>query len=434
MKFPFNCSTKFHSNIMSFSPFLLSNSHVLSVLTAASNNITFYNLSPLFDQNASVHQRKLSVSAFVLQPEAIVHEGAPKCDEKEEMKIKWTNVGPNITDEQKIAISQLPLKLSNRCKALLKRIICFSPEADNLPLLLASWVKAMKPRRADWLIVLKEIKRMQNPLLSEVMEFVLLENSFEANIRDYTKLIDLYAKQNLLVNAERLFLAMKQRGFPCDQVTLTVLVHMYSKAGHLDQAKEAFEEIKLLGEPVDKRACGSMMMAYIRAEMLEHAETLMKEMEEQEIHAGKEVYKALLRAYSAKGNADGAQRVFNSIQFAGVVPDSRLCALLINAYCMAGRSNEARSVLENMKITGLERSDKCIALMLSAYEKENDLNAALSFLIELEHDGILIAEEASQVLVGWFRRLGVVGEVEQVLREFSAKGGSFNRGKSSKTM
>ncbi|RWW33261.1 hypothetical protein GW17_00002038 [Ensete ventricosum] len=261
---------------------------------------------------------------------------------------------------------------------------------------------------------------------TRVMEYALLENSFEANVRDYTKLIDLYAKRNLLENAENSFQAMQKRGFPCDQVTLTVLINMYSKAGHLDRAKEAFEEIKLLSLPVDKRAYGSMLMAYIRAEMLEHAEILMKEMEEQECYTGKEVYKALLRAYSTNGNADGAQRVFNSIQFAGIVPDSRLCALLINAYYLAGQSSKARSVFENMRIAGLEPSDRCIALMLGAYERENKLDAALSFLIELEHDGVLIAEEASQVLVGWFRRLGVVGEVQQVLREFAVKGaGSF---------
>ncbi|KAJ8511057.1 hypothetical protein OPV22_001491 [Ensete ventricosum] len=347
-------------------------------------------------------------------------------DEKEEIKLKWTNVGPDLTEDQRKAISQLPLKMSNRCKALTKHLICFSPDADDLPLLLAAWVKAMKPRRADWLAILKEIKRMENPHLFEVMEYALLENSFEANVRDYTKLIDLYAKRNLLENAENSFQAMQKRGFPCDQVTLTVLINMYSKAGHLDRAKEAFEEIKLLSLPVDKRAYGSMLMAYIRAEMLEHAEILMKEMEEQECYTGKEVYKALLRAYSTNGNADGAQRVFNSIQFAGIVPDSRLCALLINAYYLAGQSSKARSVFENMRIAGLEPSDRCIALMLGAYERENKLDAALSFLIELEHDGVLIAEEASQVLVGWFRRLGVVGEVQQVLREFAVKGaGSF---------
>ncbi|XP_010921863.1 uncharacterized protein [Elaeis guineensis] len=338
-------------------------------------------------------------------------------------KPKWSDIGPDITEAQKQAISQLPLKMTKRCKALMRRIICFSSQDENLSFLLAAWVKVMKPRRADWLSVLKEMKRMENPLFMEVMEYALLDDSFEANVRDYTKLIDAYAKHKLLQNAENAFQAMKNRGFPCDQVTLTVLVDMYSKTGDLDRAKEAFEDIKLLGLPLDKRAYGSMIMAYIRSGMLEHAESLLKEMEAQEIFAGREVHKALLRAYSITGNADGAERVFETIQFARIVPDSKLCALLVNAYCVAGQSEKARSVLENMRSAGLKPSDKCVALMLGAYERENSLDRALAFLIEMEGDGVVLGPEASQVMAGWFHKLGVVDEVEQVLREFSEREG-----------
>nr|CAD1833404.1 unnamed protein product [Ananas comosus var. bracteatus] len=340
---------------------------------------------------------------------------------KEEPKIKWADVGYAITEAQKQAISELSPKMSNRCKALMKRIICFSPQHESLPLLLASWVKAMKPRRADWLSILKEMKRVENPLLTKVMEYALLEDSFEANVRDYTKIIHIYGKHNLLDNAENAYHAMKSRGFTCDQVILTVLIDLYSKAGDFIRAKEVFEEIKLLGFSPDKRAYGSMVMAYVRANMLDCAENLIKEMEAQEVYAGKEVYKALLRAYSTIGDSNGAQRVFDAIQFAGIVPDTKLCALLVNAYCVAGESDKARSVLENMRSARLKPCDRCVSLMLSAYENENNLETTLAFLIELEEDGIMIGEEASQVLARWFRRLGVVDKVEEVLREFSDK-------------
>lgn len=340
--------------------------------------------------------------------------------EKDETKIKWHDIGPDITESQKHAISQLPPKMTNRCKALMKRIICFSPQDESLSLLMAAWVKVMKPRRADWLAILKEMKRSENPLLLEVMEWAMLEDSFEAHVRDYTKLIDTYAKHNCIEGAENAFQAMKSRGFPCDQVTLTVLIHMYSKARNLNRAKEAFQEIQLLGLPLDRRAYDSMIMAYVRADMLDLAESLMKEMEAKEIYAGREVYKALLRAYSTAGHADGAQRVFDAIQFARIVPDSKLCALLINAYCMGGRSDEAHSVLQNMKSVRLKPNGKCIALMLGAYERENSLDKALALLKDLEDDGIMIDEEASEVLTRWFQKLGVVvDELQDDLKKLS---------------
>jgi hypothetical protein len=56
-------------------------------------------------------------------------------------------------------------------------------------------------------------------------------------------------------------------------------------------------------------------------------------------------------------------------------------------------------------------------LILGAYEKVNWLEGALEFLAELEENGAVIGQEPSQLLAGWFGRLGVVHEVEQVLKE-----------------
>lgn len=92
---------------------------------------------------------------------------------KEEGKprFRWAKIGPGISEDQKEAISQLPPKMSNRCKALMKQIICFQPENGSLSDLLAVWVKSMKPKRADWLQVLKELSRLEHPLYLEVEFF-----------------------------------------------------------------------------------------------------------------------------------------------------------------------------------------------------------------------------------------------------------------------
>ncbi|KAF7844795.1 pentatricopeptide repeat-containing protein [Senna tora] len=337
---------------------------------------------------------------------------------KENLKgFRWVEVGSNIAEAQKKAISKLPFKMENRCKALMRQIICFSPEKGDISDMLRTWVRIMRPIRADWLSVLKELKTIDHPFYLKVAEHALLEESFEANARDYTKIIHSYGKQNQIKDAENILTTMKQRGFICDQVTLTAMVNMYSKAGHLERAKEYFEEIRLLGEPLDKRSYGSMIMAYIRAGMPQQGEILLKEMDAQQMPAGSEVYKALLRAYSMVGDAEGAQRVFDAIQLAGITPDDKMCGLVINAYGMAGQSQKARVAFENMRRASIKPSDKCIALVLIAYEKENKLNKALGFLIDLERDGIMVGKEASEILATWFRKLGVVEEVELVLRD-----------------
>ncbi|XP_015902798.3 pentatricopeptide repeat-containing protein At1g01970 [Ziziphus jujuba] len=393
-------------------------------------------VNPIINETGKFHVRQFMGNSFLLKPMNYgsrklhfqqasftkkVEETAKSENEEGKPMFKWVEIGPHITEAQRQAISKLSPKLTKRCKALMRQLICFSPHKASLSDLLAAWVRTMKPRRADWLAVLKELKTMDHPFYLQVAELALLEETFEANIRDYTKIIHGYGKQNRLKDAEKMLSAMKSRGFVLDQVTLTAFIDIYSKAGKLNLAEETFEELKLLGQPLDKRSYGSMIMAYIRAGMPIKGENILKEMDAQEIYAGSEVYKAMLRSYSMAGDCEGAQRVFDAIQFAGISPDVRMCALLINAYGISGQSDKARLAFENMRRAGLEPSDKCVAVMLLAYEKENELQKALEFLMDLERDGILVGKEASETLVGWFRKLGVVKEVDTILREYPGK-------------
>lgn len=368
----------------------------------------------LFNKATNLNRIKPQVFQLVC---AVGDLGQMQKAEDEGPKFRWVEINlDEVNYAQRNHISRLPKKMTNRCRALMKQLICFSPEKISMSVLLSAWVRSMKPARADWLIVLKELENMNHPLRLEVAEFALLEESFEPNIRDYTKLIHGYAKQSRLQDAENTLQAMKNRGFECDQVTLTALIHMYSKAGKFNLAKDTFEEMKLLGLPLDNRAYGSMVMAYIRAGMLKDGEALLKEMESQQVYAKSEVYKAMLRAYSMNGDSVGAQRIFDAIQIAGIIPDDKICTLLINAYVAAGQSREACVAFENMRRAGILPNDKCVGLMLDVYEKEKKLKEVLDFLIELESNGIMIGKEASGKLARWFRDLGVVEEVELVLR------------------
>ncbi|CAN6440644.1 unnamed protein product [Victoria cruziana] len=354
-----------------------------------------------------------SVGALIKQGEVEGHENVVSGT-----KLRWVDRPTATTDAQRKATSEFPEKMTNRCRAVLRNLICVSDsEKDDPSDLLARWVRVMKPKRAEWLLAIKYLKKLQHPLVFKVTEFALLEESFEANIRDYTKLIDAYSEANLLEEAEHTFETMKRRGFQCDSVVLTVLIHMYSKVACLHRAQEAFDEIRLQNMPLDKRACGAMIMAYIRAGKAELGERLLREMESLGVFPGKEIYKALLRSYSRYGNSDGAQRVFDAIQFAGTVPDIRICALLFNAYCVSGQIDKANLVLKNLKKIGLRPNDMCISVLLNAYEKENDLHKALAFLAELEKDGVTVGPQPMATLVAWFTRLGVSKEVQHMLKE-----------------
>lgn len=100
---------------------------------------------------------------------AVHQTGSAENQANDKPRYKWVKVGSDINEEQKKAILKLPPKMINRCKALMQQIICYSPEKGSVSLLLEAWVKSMKPERADWLAVLKEMDRLNHPMYLEVM-------------------------------------------------------------------------------------------------------------------------------------------------------------------------------------------------------------------------------------------------------------------------
>ncbi|KAL0372487.1 UNVERIFIED_CONTAM: Pentatricopeptide repeat-containing protein [Sesamum calycinum] len=405
--------------------------------------------NPFFGHNSTFRCKKSHLrQLLVLSCINVGENSGSSVKEIENTKFKWVRASPSLTEEQKQAISRLPPKMTNRCKALMKQIICFSAENESLSLKLAAWVKSTSPRRTDWLSVSQELEQLNHPLYCrvefscsnsclqkqeywvtphgysrqfysilavileavyiDISEFLLLilrwlnmplpKNHLKLTFVIIPKIIHCYAKENRLQEAENALTAMKNRGFVCDQVTLTALIHMYSKAGNLKLAEDTFEEMKLLGVLLDK-IWSYVIMAYIRAGMLTRAERLRE--------------KWKLRK--------SMQRVFDAIQLAGLIPDVKICGLLINAYITSGQSREARIAFENLRRAGLQPNDKCVTLALTAYEKENRLIEALDLLIDLERDGFTIGKESSALLAKWFQKLGVVEEVELVLRDFASR-------------
>ncbi|GLJ48893.1 hypothetical protein SUGI_1031260 [Cryptomeria japonica] len=331
----------------------------------------------------------------------------------------WTEIGQRLEVAEKKITPVEPVVLSGKAKAITKQIISLSDDKD-LSDLLTRWMENVKPSRIDWLALLQQLNKSNKNIFFKVAEFVLNEDSFEASVRDYTKLLDSFAKEDRLEDAERLLHIMEEKKFARDAVTCSVLIRMYSKLGNLDRAKEAFDEIRTLGLQPDQKAYSLMIMAYVKAGLPKTGESLMREMEAKDIEPGKEVYLALLRAFAERGHIDGAQRIFNTMQFAGIMPNLESCTLLVEAYGQSGDPDQARNVFDHMMKAGHKPDDKCTSSMLAAYEKKNYLDKALSLLLDLEKDGFKPGVETSIILIHWLCKLGLVDEAEQVFKGISA--------------
>lgn len=334
---------------------------------------------------------------------------------------KWAEVADKIHESGEVIWPQEPKPISGKCKLVTEKILSLKEEDDPCPLL-AEWVELLQPSRVDWVALLDRLKEQNSLLYFKVAEIVLGEESFQTNIRDYSKLIDAHAKENHLEDAERILKKMNENGIVPDILTATVLVHMYSKAGNLDRAKEAFESLRLQGFQPDLKVYNSMIMAYVNGGQPKLGESLMREMEARDIKPTLEIYMALLRSFAQRGDVGGAGRIATTMQFAGFQPSLESCALLVEAYGQAGDPDQARSNFDYIIEVGHRPDDRCTASMIAAYKQKNLLDKALNLLLQLEKDGFEPGVATYTVLVDWLGELQLLDEAEQLLGKIGELG------------
>ena len=255
---------------------------------------------------------------------------------------------------------------------------------------------------------------------------VLTEDSFQTHVSDYSRLIDIYAKENRFDDVERMLKKLNENGLQVDASIASTLVLMYCKRGDLAHAKEAFEVLTSLGFQPDAHVYNSMITALVNNGQPKLGEKLMRDMDDRHIPITKDIYMALLRSFSQLGDAVGAERISNTMQFAGIQQgmDMETSTLLIEASALAVPCNpdQARSHFDYMIKLGHKPDDRCTASMISAYEKKNYLDNALNLLLELEKDGFEPGVATYSVLVDWLGKLQLVDEAEQLLGKIALLG------------
>lgn len=334
---------------------------------------------------------------------------------------KWSEVADRVQEVGEGIWPQEPKPISGKCKLITERILSLNLEDDPSPLL-AEWVELLQPNRIDWIGLLDRLKDQNMAIYFKIAELILSEESFQTNIRDYSRLIDAHAKENRLEDAERILKKMNENGVAPDILTSTVLVHMYSKSGNLNRATEAFEMLRTQGFQPDPKIFTSMIMAHVNAGDPKKGESLMREMEARDIKPTEEIYMALLRSFARLGDVGGASRISITMQFSGFQPNLESCALLIETYGRAGNPDQARVTFDQMMKIGQQPDDRCTASMIAAYEKKNLLDKALNLLLQLKKVGFEPGIETYTVLVDWLAKLQLVDEAEQILGKIGEAG------------
>uniref|UniRef100_A0A0A9GIM7 PROP1-like PPR domain-containing protein n=1 Tax=Arundo donax TaxID=35708 RepID=A0A0A9GIM7_ARUDO len=335
---------------------------------------------------------------------------------------KWAEVAERTAEAEAHFVPAEAKAVDGKAKKAEERLLSVNPRKGDPVPAMEEWKEELRPKRVDWMALLERVKARNVELYLKVAETLLAEESFDANIRDYSKLIDLYSKANNVEGAERILSKMKEKSIAPDILTSIILVHMYSKAGNLEQAKEAFEFIRKEGFKPDLKLFSSMINCYINHGEPVQAESLIKSMSNMGIKPTREMYTDVMRAFAQRGMVDAAQRVHSSMTFAGIQPTAELFTLRIEAYGRSGDADSACSVFEQMRKSGHEPDDSSIAGVMAAYMKRNKLDQALNWLLGLEKDGFKPGVKTNLVLLDWLSMLQLVLEAEQLVQKIKNLG------------
>ncbi|KAL6634723.1 hypothetical protein ACP70R_027394 [Stipagrostis hirtigluma subsp. patula] len=335
---------------------------------------------------------------------------------------KWAEVAERTAEAEAHFVPEEPKAVEGKAKKAEAKLLSVDPRKGDPAPAMEEWKEELRPKRVDWMALLERVKARNVELYLKVAEILLAEDSFDATIRDYSKLIDLHSKANNVEAAERILGKMSEKGIAPDILTSITLVHMYSKAGNLEKAKEAFEFIRKEGFKPDLKLFSSMINCYINHGEPAQAESLIKSMGNMGIKPTREMYTDVMRTYAQRGMVDAAQRVHHTMTFAGIQPTTELFTLRIEAYGRAGDPDSACTLFEQMRKSGYEPDDGCLAGVVAAYMKKNQLDQALNWLLSLDKEGLKPGVKTNLVLLDWLSMLQLVVEAEQLVQKIKKLG------------
>eukprot|EP00850_Spirogloea_muscicola_P008342 SM000044S15989 [mRNA] locus=s44:435109:437018:+ [translate_table: standard] len=277
----------------------------------------------------------------------------------------------------------------------------------------------MLPRRRDIMDVIKELDRAETcTLCFRVSEWALTFESYEANKRDYTMLLQRYGRRRRIADCERVYRQMQEASFEPDMVSCTIMIEAYGRAKEVDKAAAMLAEISRLGMAPDHKAYCALIIAFGSAARPTDAEGVLLDMEDAGCLPNQHIYSALMTAYGRQGLADDAQRIFDRMQFrTKLLPDAKCYTSLLDAYGRAGEPEKARTVFQNMRKVGYVPDDLALSLMVEAYTHKGMCREAVAAVLEVEQLGQRPGVETMTALIGLFGKQKLLAEAEEVFHE-----------------
>jgi pentatricopeptide repeat protein len=241
----------------------------------------------------------------------------------------------------------------------------------------------LHPQSWPWLSLLDALQKGPKPQVAiEVFNWKKSKLGWEANPKEYAKMISFAGRISQPQLALELFNEMETRGIKKTAVSYNALIHACGRNDEADKALRLFEEMK------NTDTCQPTLVTY----------------------------NTLISMYSRLGLTDNMKKIFEMCKEAGFSPDRHTYNALIWGFMRAGQLDQMESTVEELHASECKADVITYNAQIIGYARANAVDKMEVAFTSMQRSGIPINAMVGEILAEVYSRMRMFEKMENTLK------------------
>eukprot|EP00026_Physarum_polycephalum_P008750 Phypoly_transcript_08850.p1 GENE.Phypoly_transcript_08850~~Phypoly_transcript_08850.p1 ORF type:complete len:489 (-),score=98.84 Phypoly_transcript_08850:3-1397(-) len=192
---------------------------------------------------------------------------------------------------------------------------------------------------------------------------------------DFAFCLKTVEKAKDMLEFEKIYEKMLERGLQQDLVIENTFVAVYAKLGEMEEAVRWVERLKKNGF-ADIKTYTTIIMGFSRLSKMEGVHKWVGEMQKQGFELDRLAFNTVLSLYTKTGETTKAAELYENNEKLGITPDSSTYTMFIDAAMKQNKFDEAQKWLKKMQANGVQLNPITINALIDGYVKQGDMKTA----------------------------------------------------------
>ncbi|CAL0331438.1 unnamed protein product [Lupinus luteus] len=233
-----------------------------------------------------------------------------------------------------------------------------------------------------------------------------------------TRLITLYGKSGMHVNARKVFDEMPERNITRTVLSFNALLAAYLHSNEFELVQRLFNELpKDLSIEPDLVSYNTVLKALCELGSFDSALSLIREIEKNELKPDLITFNTILDKLYSKGRFEDGEKIWSQMGVKNVEPNIRSYNARLVGLALEKKTNEAVEFCEEMKKRGVEPDVFSINALIKGFVSEGNLDEAKKWYFEIANSSYGLDKTTFATLVPFLCEKGELKLVIDVCKE-----------------